>query len=90
MKEACVTTGVEQGKKIVWEQVSAGEVDRKSEESVAARTQEMEDSLVTFMEMDFTCHLLLGALDVAGIRDLCQESQNEAPSPDDHNTSVGK
>ena len=71
VKEACVAAGVEQGKKIVWEQVSAGEVDRKSEENVAVMTQEMEDAIVTFTKADFVSYLLLGALDVDGLRNLC-------------------
>ena len=74
MKEACVTAGVEQGKKIAWEQVSVEEVDPKSEENVVARTREMEDVLVTFMETDFVGYLYLGALDVVGLRNLFQES----------------
>lgn len=90
VKEPCVAVGVEQGKRIVWEQVSAGEVDPKSEENVVARAQEMEDALVTFMETDFVGHLCLGTLDVAGLRNLYQESQNEESSPGDDNTSVGK
>ena len=42
-----VNAGVEQGKRIVWEQVSVGEVDPNSEEEVAAKTQEMEDAFTT-------------------------------------------
>ena len=51
---------------------------------------------MTFTETEFDGHLHLGAMDIAGLRNLCQESQSEEfvpgssfPSSDD-NTHVDK
>ena len=81
MKEACVVAVLEQGKRIVWDQVYTREVDPKSEENVVARTQEMEDALVTFTETNFVRHLHLGALDIVGLCNLYQESQSKESVP---------
>lgn len=35
VQKACVDAGVEQGKRIIWEQVTTGESDPKAEENVA-------------------------------------------------------
>ena len=44
---------------------------------VATRTQEMEDALMAFTEINFANHLYLGSLDVASLRRLYQEAQSD-------------
>lgn len=77
LQKACAVVVVEQGKRIILVQVSVGEFDAKSEEDVASRTQEMEDTLVAFTETDFANHLHLASLDMAGLCSLCQEARSD-------------
>ena len=44
---------------------------------MASMTQEMEDAMVAFTEVDFANHLRLGSLDMAGLRSLCPEAQSD-------------
>lgn len=81
VQKACVAAGVEHGKRIVWEQVTTAKSEPKAEENVAARTKEMEDAFVSFTEIDFAIHLLLGSLDMLGLPNLCQEAQGKGSEP---------
>lgn len=65
---------MEQGNRVAREQVVDMEFDLKTEVNVAAKTQDMENAIATFTETNFSSYLSLGNMDLARLRDLCQDA----------------
>lgn len=72
---------MEQGKRVTKELVVVGVFDPEAEVDVATKTLEMEDVMATFTETDFAGYLCLGNMDLARLRDLCQDAQSDGSGP---------
>ncbi|CAI9270692.1 unnamed protein product [Lactuca saligna] len=77
MKRTCMVAGVENGKQEVREQVIAGKFVPGEAAATTKHIQAMHVVVKAFMEIDFASYLHLCELDMAGLWQLCDDSDAE-------------
>ncbi|CAH1447150.1 unnamed protein product [Lactuca virosa] len=57
--------------------------------ATAEHAQAMHDVIKSFMEMDFASYLLLGELDIGGLRQICDDPDSEEGHPEGGTSHAG-